>query len=1079
MGCNIPRIPGYASSALVTPGGNDYTCIATPQSILARATYTVDYANKPTVTRSASFVATATAGAAEYVNFGCYPDADQTTPLNGQEVVPAASLAGSKVSVDSCVTYCQGKSKDWVGVRGGFNGGNAACLCGTDKLTLGNIGDMQICAGPCDGTDNTQNCGPERGILAYALSASATTGDWYSSWSTTFSFTSTYSCKETASTSSSAALSTTSSAADSTTSSAADSTTSSAADSTTSSAAPASTSSTAGATSTNSEAVSTTSSANADVSSTSSAANPDTSSTAATTDSTSTANADASNTSSTANGDVSSTSTAADASNTSDAGNPDTSSTSTAAADQTSTTGGSGSESTGGPASGDASSTGMQSTPDSTIAQTTLSTPTNGPGGDSTTGQPSSTGQQGGDSTGPAGGEPTSSNGSGPGGASTSGGEGPATSGDASSTGGQGPATSDASPSGSQGPSSEGQGPATSAGASTSGGQGPATSGGDFSSPGSEPTSPGGESSATPATRTSTSSGIASSTSAAPIPTITLGSLEVKKFSALFSGEVPVAKGAFVPLVIYDANGNPSQQSYVVELLGCFLVPDGQVPFSGKVADFKGNERAGASASSCAGFCAGTGLKLSANNGGVCYCGDQVEFDNLSSQSLQSCSTPCPDGSGEICGGGDRFQKRWLSRRANTFVTIIVAVPANNVVLYNTDGVSYPPVSISASISASGGVASNSATGTESASATGTGNSSAPTGSATDGGNVPTGSATGPGASNVPSGSATDGGNVPTGSMTGSDGSVIPSGSMTAGPSGTATTGPASSTGAAGSGSAGSTGPGASATNSAGIPGVTDLPQTPVLLSVIPGLVNATNQKRDFAEMYRRQALGGFIGAAGPINPASCSDATPFNLTQGRLMSGGEMIATDPNVPYIPMKVVPGGSISTTFTVVNGILFWYNAAFFGGQAAFCQIASGQVYATFGAPGTGPANCNAVSIVVYQANQCQNGALSTATPPSVAPAAPALLALLPLLEGPVTTADLPRAAASPQARVSSGSPRVRRAKSVSPPRWPSFLAPRLSCLLRKTDSSSVPHQAESRAQTGRATFVTYHIYSGDY
>ena len=160
----------------------------------------------------------------------------------------------------------------------------------------------------------------------------------------------------------------------------------------------------------------------------------------------------------------------------------------------------------------------------------------------------------------------------------------------------------------------------------------------------------------------------------------------MKRFSALFTGEVPVAAGAFVPLIIYDENGNPTQQSYVVELLGCFLVPDGKVPFTGRVADFKGNEKAGGSASSCAGFCAGTGLKLSANNGGVCYCGDQVEVQNLQNQDLKSCSTPCPDGSGEICGGGDKFQKRWLSRRANTFATIIVAVPANNVVLVNKDG---------------------------------------------------------------------------------------------------------------------------------------------------------------------------------------------------------------------------------------------------------------------------------------------------------------------------------------------------------------------------------------------------------
>lgn len=144
--------------------------------------------------------------------------------------------------------------------------------------------------------------------------------------------------------------------------------------------------------------------------------------------------------------------------------------------------------------------------------------------------------------------------------------------------------------------------------------------------------------------------------------------------------------GAFVPLIIYDADGNPSQQSYVVELLGCFLVPNGKVLFSGRVVDFKGNEKAGSSASACAGFCAGTGLKLLANNGGVCYCGDEVEVDNLEAQDLKTCSIPCPDGSGGICGGGDKFQKRWLSRRADTFVTIIVAIPVNDVVLINKDG---------------------------------------------------------------------------------------------------------------------------------------------------------------------------------------------------------------------------------------------------------------------------------------------------------------------------------------------------------------------------------------------------------
>ncbi|KAK8122556.1 WSC domain-containing protein, partial [Apiospora sp. TS-2023a] len=236
MGCNIPRIPGYASSALATPGGDQYTCIATPQSILARATHTVPYLGKAAVTRSASFVATATAAAATYINFGCYPDADRTSPLNGQIQIAANTITGGKISVDNCIAACQGKNQglDWVGLRGVTNGGAATCLCGTGKGNLGNSADMEVCNLPCDGDDNTQNCGPDLGILAYAVSASATTGDWYTSWSSTFSSSRTYSCTPTDSSSSTGSVSTTSSATVSTTSSAS----------------PADTSSSAGATST-------------------------------------------------------------------------------------------------------------------------------------------------------------------------------------------------------------------------------------------------------------------------------------------------------------------------------------------------------------------------------------------------------------------------------------------------------------------------------------------------------------------------------------------------------------------------------------------------------------------------------------------------------------------------------------------------------------------------------------------------------------------------------------------------------------------------------------------------------------
>ncbi|KAK8103736.1 uncharacterized protein PG998_010769 [Apiospora kogelbergensis] len=577
MGCNIPRIPGKATVTdrdHPTPAGNAYTCFPTPASILNRARYTATVANRPTIERRVSFVATATVDAVKYVNYGCYPNADEVTPLVGAATIMPAAIP--TVNVDTCVAACKGQNKEWAGLKGSFSGGAAKCVCGSgiDNAKLGTIDSMQSCNSPCDGVDNTQNCGPERGILAYAVSVSATTGTWYNNWFTTYSFTSTYSCTDTAAT----------------------------AGATTSSSVPATT----------------------------------------------TSSTDPMNTGGTTGG-------------------------------------------TGGTTGGTGGTTG-------------------GSG-------PNTTGGSGPNTTG--GSDPNTTGGSGP---NTTGGSGPNT------TGGSGPNTVSGS-----GPNTvSGSGP------NTTGGSGPNTTGG---------------------------------------------------------------------------NG-PS---------GSMTGPSGSMP---------------------------TG----------------------------------------------------------------------------------------------------------------------PSGSMTG----PNGSMTGPSGSMSTGGS--DSGNPTGGSMTG------PGGSMSTGPSGSMT-GPSGSM---------STGGGNVVALEAHLPPTLltcpVLPTSPlgsVILGVIPGFVNSTNQKRDLSELYRRQSLGGFVGGAGPINPASCSDATPFNLTQGRLTSGGQAVATDPGVPFMAIRVTPGGSISTTFTVVNGILAWYNPAFFGGQAGFCQVASGQVFATFGAPGTGPAGCGTVSVVVYRATQCQNGAIISATPTTLA------------------------------------------------------------------------------------------------
>jgi hypothetical protein len=112
-----------------------------------------------------------------------------------------------------------------------------------------------------------------------------------------------------------------------------------------------------------------------------------------------------------------------------------------------------------------------------------------------------------------------------------------------------------------------------------------------------------------------------------------------------------------------------------------------------------------------------------------------------------------------------------------------------------------------------------------------------------------------------------------------------------------------------------------------------------------------------------RQAAGGFVGGAGPVNPDTCTDASAFSLVDGQLTSGGAVVATDPGVAYSPL-VVGDGTITTTFTFVDGTLGWYNDAFSGGVAGICQTADGQVYFTFTAAG-GPAGCTAVTLVVYE------------------------------------------------------------------------------------------------------------------
>ncbi|RYP41337.1 hypothetical protein DL767_001094 [Monosporascus sp. MG133] len=99
----------------------------------------------------------------------------------------------------------------------------------------------------------------------------------------------------------------------------------------------------------------------------------------------------------------------------------------------------------------------------------------------------------------------------------------------------------------------------------------------------------------------------------------------------------------------------------------------------------------------------------------------------------------------------------------------------------------------------------------------------------------------------------------------------------------------------------------------------------------------------------------------------------PYVQSGGRFLGADKPLSVDPGVPYIDITSFAGGSISTTFTTIGGILAWDNETFFNGAAEFCQASNGTVYAHFTGAG-GPEDCVPIDLVVYMAQQCQNGVI---------------------------------------------------------------------------------------------------------
>lgn len=191
MGCLVPVIPGQSDPPVNDNiPSNGYKCFATPAAIKNRVTAAVNY-DVRTISASASFVATASPQAipTPYLNYGCW----QNTPIESIfNSITQSDLASADITVEKCVSFCNGKNLPFAALYGAYP--NGKCACGDARKP--NLPDtenrMQDCNQPCGGTTQ-QNCGGPQGPLIYAKNGQLG-NNWAVQWTSTRSSTPVYKC---------------------------------------------------------------------------------------------------------------------------------------------------------------------------------------------------------------------------------------------------------------------------------------------------------------------------------------------------------------------------------------------------------------------------------------------------------------------------------------------------------------------------------------------------------------------------------------------------------------------------------------------------------------------------------------------------------------------------------------------------------------------------------------------------------------------------------------------------------------------------------------------------------------------
>ncbi|KAK4900939.1 hypothetical protein LTR27_002122 [Elasticomyces elasticus] len=143
-------------------------------------------------------------------------------------------------------------------------------------------------------------------------------------------------------------------------------------------------------------------------------------------------------------------------------------------------------------------------------------------------------------------------------------------------------------------------------------------------------------------------------------------------------------------------------------------------------------------------------------------------------------------------------------------------------------------------------------------------------------------------------------------------------------------------------------------------------------------------KQTDRRKIHQRQS-GTFYVAANGTMSNDCTLSPIYAVNNGVLTTTVQgtvyTYSTSPGVTFemFAPSTIPG-SITTAFTLgAGGVLVWANAGFYNGQAAFCSLSNGTIYAVF-QQNAQPEGCLYIQLTLFTVSSRQRLSYSTVTGP---------------------------------------------------------------------------------------------------